>query len=48
MVNPNVIYVLPSEPIDENEAINLSQEILPHSPDIRIGFSEKILLNPVP
>lgn len=35
-VNPNVIYVLPSEPIDENEAINLSQEILPHSPDIRI------------
>ena len=35
-VNPNVIYVLPPEPIDENEKINLSQQILPRSPDIRI------------
>ena len=36
MVNPNVIYMLPPEPINENETINLSQEILPHCPDIRI------------
>lgn len=35
-VNPNVIYVLPPEPIDENEKINLSQQILPRSPDTRI------------
>ena len=35
-VNPNAVYMLPPEPIDENEKINLSQEILPHSPDIRI------------
>ena len=35
-INPNVIYMLPFEPIDENEKINLSQEILPRSPDIRI------------
>ena len=35
-VNPNVVYMLPPEPIDENEKINLSQEILPRSPDIRI------------
>ncbi len=31
-VNPNTVYMLPPEPIDENEKINLSQEILPHSP----------------
>lgn len=35
-VSPNAVYMLPSEPIDENEKINLSQEILPRSPDIRI------------
>ena len=35
-VNPNAVYMLPPEPIDENEKINLSQEILPHSPDSRI------------
>ena len=35
-VNPNAVYMLPPEPIDENEKINLSQEILPRSPDIRI------------
>ena len=34
--NPNVIHVLPPEPIDENEPINLTQQILPRSPDIRI------------
>ena len=34
--NPNAVYMLPHEPIDENEAINLSQEVLPCSPDIRI------------
>ena len=35
-VNPNVVYMLPPEPIDEHEKINLSQEILPRSPDIRM------------
>ena len=34
--NTNVIYMLPPEPIDENKKINLSQEVLPRSPDIRI------------
>lgn len=28
-VNPNVVYMLPPEPIDETTHINLSQEILP-------------------
>lgn len=35
-VNPNVIWTLPSELIDENEPIDLSQAITPHCPDIRI------------
>ena len=35
-VNPNEIYMLPHEPIDENEKINLSQQILIRSPDTRI------------
>lgn len=34
--SPNAVYMLPPEPIDENEAINLSQEVLPRSPEIRI------------
>ena len=34
--SPNAVYMLPPEPVDKNEKINLSQEILPHSPDIRI------------
>ena len=34
--NPNAVYMLPHEPIDENEKINLSQQILPRSPDTRI------------
>lgn len=34
--SPNAVYMLPPEPIDENEKINLSQEVLPRSPDIRI------------
>ena len=34
--SPNVVYMLPSEPIDEKEKINLSQEILLRSPDICI------------
>lgn len=36
IVNPNVIYLPPHEPIDQNEPINLAQEILPRFPDIRI------------
>ncbi|MEY8509831.1 hypothetical protein AALA78_16690 [Lachnospiraceae bacterium 42-17] len=35
-VNSNAVYMLPPEPIDENEKINLSQEILPRCPEIRI------------
>lgn len=31
-VNPNVVYMLPHEPIDENEKINLSQEVVPCCP----------------
>ena len=34
--SPNAVYMLPPEPIDENEKINLSQEILPRCPEIRI------------
>ena len=34
--SPNAVYMLPPEPIDENEKINLSQEVLPRCPDIRI------------
>ena len=34
--SPNAVYMLPPEPIVENEKINLSQEVLPRSPDIRI------------
>ncbi|MEY8336185.1 transposon-encoded TnpW family protein [Lachnospiraceae bacterium 47-T17] len=44
-VNPNVIYVLPPEPIDENETINLSQQILPRSPDIRIESGKLVRFN---
>ena len=34
--SPNTVYMLPHEPIDENEKINLSQEVLPRCPEIRI------------
>ena len=34
--SPNAVYMMPHEPIDENEKINLSQEALPRSPEIRI------------
>lgn len=34
--SPNAVYMLPPEPIDENEKINLSQEILPRCTEIRI------------
>lgn len=36
MVNPNVIWMLPPDPIDESKPVDLSQEILSHCPDIRI------------
>ena len=35
-VNPNVIWMFPTEPTDETAPINLSQEILPRCPDTRI------------
>ena len=31
-VNPNAVYMLPPEPIDENEKINISQEYCPVVP----------------
>lgn len=34
--SPNAVYMLPHEPIDENEKINLLQEVLPLCPKIRI------------
>lgn len=34
--SPNAVYMLPHKPIDENEKIHLSQEVLPRCPDIRI------------
>lgn len=36
MLNPNVIWMLPPEPMDENESINLSQAVTPRCPDVRI------------
>lgn len=35
-VNQNVIWMLPPEPIDENEPANLPQTLLPRCPDLRI------------
>lgn len=35
-VNPNVIWMLPPEPIDENEITDLSQALLPRNPDLKI------------
>ncbi len=36
MFNPNVIWMLPPEPIDENEPVNLEQAVTPRCPDVRI------------
>ena len=35
-VNPNVIWMIPPEPIDENELDYFSQTLLPHNTDLRI------------
>lgn len=35
-VNQNVIWMLPPEPIDENEPVSLPQALLPRCPDLRI------------
>lgn len=35
-LNPNVIWMLPPEPMDENEDIDLSQAVTPRCPVIRI------------
>ena len=42
MINPNVIWMFPPEPIDEDEPVNLAQALTPRSPDIRIE-SEKLV-----
>lgn len=36
MFNPNVIWMLPPEPIDENEPVNLTQAVTPRCPDVLI------------
>lgn len=36
MLNPNVIWMLPPEPIDENEPVNLEQAVTPRCPNVRI------------
>lgn len=36
IVNPNVIWMFPPEPIDESELANLSQTLLPRNTDLRI------------
>ncbi len=35
-VNPNVIWMLPPEPMDENEPVSLKQALMPRCPDVRI------------
>lgn len=35
-LNPNVIWMLPPEPMDENEPVNLEQALTPRCPDVRI------------
>ena len=35
-VNPNVIWMLPPEPMDENEPVNLAQALLPRCPNLRM------------
>ncbi len=35
-VNPNVIWMLPPEPMDENEPVSLEQALMPRCPDVRI------------
>ena len=35
-VNPNVIWMLPPEPIDENAPVNLAQALTPRCPDLRM------------
>lgn len=36
MFNPNVLWMLPPEPIDENEPVNLTQAVTPRCSDVRI------------
>ena len=36
MINPNVIWMSPPEPIDEDEPVNLTQAVTPRCPDVRI------------
>ena len=35
-VNPNVIWMLPPEPMDENEPVDLPLALTPRCPDLRI------------
>lgn len=36
IINPNVIWMLPPEPMDENEPVNLPQALLPRSHEASI------------
>lgn len=42
MLNPNVIWMLPPEPMDENEPINLAQALTPRCPDVRIESGKRV------
>lgn len=35
-LNSNVIWMLPPEPMDENEPVDLTQALTPRCPDVRI------------
>mgnify|MGYP000319948880 FL=1 len=36
IINPNVIWMLPPEPMDENEPVNLAQALTPRCPNLRM------------
>lgn len=42
IINPNVIWMFPPEPMDENESINLSQAVTPHCSNARIESGELV------
>lgn len=41
-VNPNVIWMLPPEPMDENGLADFSQTLLPRNPDLRIESGQLV------
>lgn len=41
-LNPNVIWMPPPEPIDDNEPVNLAQALTPRCPDVRIDSGKLV------